>query len=243
MFKIFSSPEDIAKKVSELLYSTIKQKPSAALGLATGSTMEPVYAYFVKQVQETGLDLSQVTTFNLDEYIGLPFGHPQSYWAFMQQHLFEPLNIAQAQTHLPCGNAKVLTDECEQYTQKIQALGGLDIQLLGIGSNGHIGFNEPGTPFDRCTHVVDLTEETRLDNSRFFNDLSEMPTQAVTMGIAEIMSAKEVVLVATGLHKSKTMRHLYESEPDPNMPASILKTHPNVKIWLDTEAAALLPKI
>lgn len=241
MFYIYPNPDVIAERLSRRLVAIIQKKPHAVLGLATGSTMKPIYAAFVAQVQQQMLDISQVTTFNLDEYIGLTADHPQSYYQFMQEYLFQPAGIQAHQISLPNGINTDLASECANYSGKIQQAGGLDVQLLGIGTNGHIGFNEPGTAFSSRTHVVELSENTRLDNSRFFASLDEMPTEAITMGIQDIMDAKEVILVATGAHKADVMAQLYTSAIDEQMPASVLKRHANIHIWLDQAAAEQLP--
>lgn len=241
MFVIFPTHHAIAEHLSNLLTQKIQNNPKAVLGLATGSTMEPIYAQFVQQAQQTKLDLSQVKTFNLDEYIGLGPEHPQSYYQFMQCHLFQPAGLSKQQVSLPSGICENLEKECVSYSEKIKNAGGLDLQLLGIGTNGHIGFNEPGTPFDSLTHVVKLSENTRLDNGRFFDDKSEVPTQAITMGIQDIMNAKEIILVATGRHKAEVMAHLFASAIHEQMPASALKQHAQIKIFIDQAAAELLP--
>lgn len=241
MFSIFQNSQAIAEHLSAQLVRKIRNNPTAILGLATGSTMEPIYARFVQQIHETDLDLSKVKTFNLDEYIGLASEHPQSYYQFMQQHLFHAAGLRPDQVMLPSGICSDIEQECAGYSEKIRAFGGLDVQLLGIGTNGHIGFNEPGTPFDSLTHVVQLSENTRLDNGRFFDNQDEVPTHAITMGIQDIMNAKEVVLVATGSHKAEIMAELYASEIDEQLPASILKQHPHINILIDEAAAALLP--
>lgn len=241
MFYRFPSPQSIADHVVNEWLALIQKNPRAVLGLATGSTMKPVYEQFVKQVKNRHIDLSQLSTFNLDEYIGLGAEHPQSYHYYMQHYLFGQLDFDVTKTHLPDGLCANLQQQCEQYTGLIQALGGIDWQLLGVGSNGHIGFNEPGTPFDSTTHVVDLSEQTRVDNSRFFTDKSQMPTQAITLGLNEIMASKRILLLATGESKAQVVADLYHSPVTEDMPASILKTHPNVQILVDQAAARLLP--
>lgn len=232
---------EIYSKLSSYIRFLIDKKPDITLGLATGSTMKPLYSVFLQQFQNNKLDVSRLRTFNLDEYIGLPAGHPQSYRHYMQQHLFSGLGLAAGQTCLPDGCCSNVEDECARYSAAITAAGGLDFQLLGIGTNGHIGFNEPGTAFDSRTHVVELSENTRIDNSRLFADPSEMPTHAITMGISEIMGAREIALVVTGEHKAQIMLDLYNSPADPLLPASVLKLHPNVRVYLDEAAANLLP--
>lgn len=241
MFYVFPTPQAIGRYVGDLLVKQIKEKPHSNLGLATGSTMLPVYAAFIQQAKQQNLDLSAITTFNLDEYLGLAPEHDQSYHYFMQENLFRHINLAAEQTHLPNGQAENMTKECREYSEHLQDAK-LDVQLLGIGTNGHIGFNEPYTSFDSLTHVVELTANTIKDNSRFFTDINDMPTKAVTMGLADIMSAREVILVATGKHKAEIMAQLFHSPVTEAMPASVLKQHANVLILMDEEAASLIPE-
>lgn len=241
MYKIFETVDEVSRYTAQRLLAKIKAAPTAVMGLATGSTMEPVYAQLLEYLQQTPVDLSQLTTFNLDEYIGLSAKHPQSYNYYMYQHLFNQLNIPEQNIHLPDGLAKNIETACQAYSDAIQASGGLDLQLLGVGSNGHIGFNEPQTCFASRTHVVELSEQTRIDNGRFFADKSEVPTHAVTMGIQDILDAKEIILVATGSNKAQIMAQLFNSAVDEALPASALKQHNNLTIVLDREAAALLP--
>lgn len=240
MYHILKNPEQIAYQVSQLLTQALSTHPDLHLGLATGSTMKPVYTELIKQIHHQSLDCSRLTTFNLDEYIGLAPEHPQSYHYFMKEQLFVPLNIQTEQVHIPCGVATDTDQEAAAYSQEIEQAGGIDIQLLGIGTNGHIGFNEPGTPFDSLTHVVQLSDNTRIDNSRFFESFDEMPTHAITMGLEDIMRAKHIILVVTGAHKAQVALDLYESEVTPQMPASILKNHSNVQVFLDEAAAKLI---
>lgn len=242
MYKIFNTVDQVSRYTAQRLLDKVKAMPAAVLGLATGSTMEPVYAQLIDAMQQIQLDTAQLTTFNLDEYIGLSAEHPQSYNYYMCQNLFNRLNIPTQNIHLPNGLNTDIERACQAYSKAIQIKGGLDLQLLGIGSNGHIGFNEPQTCFNSRTHVVELSEQTRIDNARFFTDKSEMPTHAITMGIQDILEAKEIILVATGPNKSEIMAQLFASPADEALPASALKQHPNLTIVLDREAAALLPQ-
>lgn len=242
MYKIFETVDDVSRYTAQRLLSTIQAVPNAALGLATGSTMEPVYAHFLRMLRETPVDISQLTTFNLDEYIGLGAEHAQSYHYYMHQHLFSELGLPRERTHLPGGMAKDFDAACQAYSAAIKALGGLNLQLLGIGTNGHIGFNEPYTSFSSRTHVVELSEQTRRDNGRFFADQSEVPTHAVTLGLQDILEAEEILLVVTGRHKANIVAELFHSAVDEALPASVLKQHANTTIVLDREAAALLPQ-
>lgn len=242
MYKIFETVDDVSRYTAQRLLAKIQAMPRAILGLATGSTMEPVYAKMLQDLQHKPLDVSQLTTFNLDEYIGLSAQHPQSYNYYMHQHLFNQFKIPEHNVHLPDGLAADIEQACLAYSSAIQSRGGLDLQLLGIGSNGHIGFNEPQTCFNSRTHVVELSEQTRIDNGRFFSDQNEMPTHAITMGILDILEAKEIILVATGPNKTDIMAQLFHSAVDEALPASALKQHSNLTIVLDREAAAALPE-
>ena len=241
MYKIFETVDEVSFYTAQRLVRVVQSTPDAALGLATGSTMEPVYAYFVKLIQQGKVDVSQITTFNLDEYIGLSAEHPQSYHYYMHQHLFSKLGLPKERINLPGGIASDVDAACQAYSEAIKNLGGLNLQLLGIGSNGHIGFNEPHTSFSSRTHVMELSEQTRIDNGRFFDDQREVPTHAVTMGIQDIIEAQEILLVITGRHKAKIVAELFHSPVEEALPASVLKRHPNPTVVLDREAAALLP--
>src|SRR5690625_3564632 len=198
MYKIYDTVDEVARYTAQRLLNRIQARPDPVLGLATGSTMEPVYAQLITELRKTPVDLSRLTTFNLDEYIGLDGSHAQSYRYYMCQNLFNKVNIAQDRVHLPDGLVEDVEGACQAYSATIKALGGLDLQLLGIGSNGHIGFNEPHTCFSSRTHVVRLSEQTRIDNGRFFSTRAEVPTHALTLGIQDILEAKEILLVATG---------------------------------------------
>lgn len=241
MYKIFNTVEEVSAYTSQRILQKIQEKPNAVLGLATGSTMKPVYANLVQFLQQNPVDVSQLTTFNLDEYLGLSGEHAQSYNYFMCEHLFNRLGSPIGRFNLPDGLAEDIESACQAYSDVIKVMGGLDLQLLGIGSNGHIGFNEPYTSFASRTHQVELSEQTRIDNSRFFTDKSQMPTHAITLGIQDILDAKEVLLVATGSNKAEIMAKVFHSEIDEALPASALKKHKNVTIILDKDAAALLP--
>lgn len=240
MFQVFPTAQAVAKHLASLLYSRIQQNPQIVLGLATGSTMEPVYEELAALLKAKPLNLSELRSFNLDEYLGLAPTHEQSYNYFMHHHLFNRIGLNDSQVTLPQGQCADSVRECEQYSAAI-AKAGIDFQLLGIGSNGHVGFNEPGTSFASLTHVVELTEKTRIDNGRFFSSLAEVPTHAITMGIKDILSAKEIALVITGAHKAQTVLNLYNSEVSETMPASALKNHSKVHYLIDADAASLLP--
>lgn len=218
----------------------IRSNPDMTLGLATGSTPKGVYAELIKDHLENGTSYEKITTINLDEYIGLPSSDPNSYRYFMNIVLFNHLNIPLENTNLPNGTADDINQECLRYEQLIKDLIDIDLQVLGIGRNGHIGFNEPGTSFKSRTHVVKLAESTRKANARFFESIDEVPTHAITMGIASILDSREIVLLASGSAKAEAIRRLVNGEPDEQFPASALKLHPNVTIIADEEALRLV---
>ena len=229
------------EEASEKAYEVMKEfiKPGAVLGLATGSTPLGLYALMVKDHEENGTDYSQIRTFNLDEYVGLPLHHRESYYSFMHTNLFNKVGIPEENTHVP-GGLGDLEANCKAYDEML-AKESVDIQLLGIGADGHIGFNEPGTPFSLGTHVTDLAEQTRKDNQRFFNDLNEeTPYQAVTMGPATIMAAKNVLLIATGENKAEAIKGMIEGPVSEECQASLLQNHPNCTVIIDEGAGKLL---
>ncbi len=241
MFHIFPDASSIAEYVSTALINKVKTKPEVVLGLATGGTMEPIYARFVEQARQHRLDVSRLVSFNLDEYIGLSADHPKSYAFYMRQHLFQHLGFDESRLHLPDGLAQNLEEHCMEYSTRMQQHGGIELQLLGVGGNGHIGFNEPGTAFDCRCHVVQLAEQTRIDNSRFFDKNAIVPGSAITMGMCEIMEAREILLVATGETKASIVAQWYQNEVTEAIPFTVLKRHPKAKIILDEAAASLLP--
>lgn len=226
------------KKVSQEIIDLINAKKNCVLGLATGSTPEGVYALLVEAYKQGKVSFKDVTTFNLDEYVGLADSHPQSYRYFMNNHLFLHVDINLAKTHVP-GN-KGDENDLSVYDDNILKHGGIDLQLLGIGSNGHIAFNEPGTPFDSKTHIVTLKESTIKDNSRFFNSIDEVPTSSITMGLYSIMNAKKIILMAFGKNKAEAICKMFTKDANVDLPASILQKHDNVTIYCDEEAASLL---
>lgn len=241
MFHIFPDTSSIADYVSTALINKIKSKPEVVLGVATGGTMEPIYARFVEQARQQQLDVSRLTSFNLDEYVGLDADHPKSYAAYMHEHLFKHLGFDGSRNYLPNGQAKNLEEHCLEYSARVRQHGGIDLQLLGVGGNGHIGFNEPGTAFDSRCHVVQLSERTRIDNSRFFAKDAIVPASAITMGMQDIMDAREILLIATGHNKAPIMAEYYKNDITEAIPLTILKLHPRAKIILDEAAASLLP--
>lgn len=230
---------EVALKAYELFKSQLNHKPNSVLGLATGSSPILLYQELILGVRNQELSFKEVHTFNLDEYVGMDAHHPQSYAFFMKKQLFDHVDIDVQNTHIPCGLAEDLAEECERYNQALKNHS-IDMQLLGIGSNGHIGFNEPYTSFDSVTHVVKLKESTRQDNALFFSSLDEVPNHAISMGIHNILQAKKIVLLATGKKKAEAIKAMVHGPINEACPGSILQTHPDVTLILDTEAASHL---
>lgn len=220
------------------LFKQMNGDKHSKLGLATGGTMVDVYRFLVELLHKNQLDVSDVITFNLDEYVGLTSNHPQSYHYYMNDILFNQYPyFTTTQTYIPRGDADDLDQEAKRYEQLIDELGPVDIQILGIGENGHIGFNEPGTDLNSPTHIVDLTESTIQANSRYFEHEAEVPKQAVSMGLASILKAKRIILLAFGEKKRAAITKLAQKEVNKDVPATILHAHPNVEIYVDDEAA------
>ena len=211
-------------------------KPNCVLGLATGSTPIGTYDQLVEWYNKGDLDFSEVTTVNLDEYKGLPRTNDQSYYYFMHQHLFDRVNIDPERTNVPNGMEPDAEKECGRYEELIRSLGGVDLQLLGLGHNGHIGFNEPGEAFEKETHCVDLTESTIEANKRFFASADDVPKQAYTMGIKTIMQAKKILIVVSGEDKAETVKNAFFGPVTPQVPASILQMHPDFTLIADEDA-------
>ena len=215
------------------------EKPFFVLALPTGGTTADLYKNLVRFNQENILSFERVITFNLDEYVGLPSTHPQSYHSFMFNNFFNHIRINEEQINLLKGNAKNLEKECLEYEEKIKFYGGIDLLLGGIGQNGHIAFNEPGSAFDSRTRVINLTQNTIAANSRFFgNDISLVPTRALTMGLGTITEAKEVIIMATGPKKSQALYHAFEDKPNTAWPITVLQKHPRTFVVADKPAAA-----
>lgn len=232
--------ESLSKKAAQIIGSQLILEPSSTLGLATGSTPEGLYKNLIEMYNDGLIDFSKATTFNLDEYYQLPVENDQSYHYFMDQHLFNHVNINKENVHVPNGMADDIEAECINYENSIDAAGGIDIQVLGIGSNGHIGFNEPTIDFQGKTHVVTLEESTRMANSRFFNSIDEVPSKAVTMGTGSIFKSRKILLLASGKNKAKAIADTVYGTVTPEVPSSILQFHNDVIMILDEEAASLL---
>lgn len=232
--------DEMSMKAYEAMKKVLTEKPDATLGLATGSTPVGLYKLMIADYEAGKISYKDMTSINLDEYVGLPVTHPESYRAFMNRNLFDHIDIKKENTHVPDGLNPDLAAAADAYTAYIAAHP-VDVQILGIGSNGHIAFNEPGTPFDSHTHVVTLKEGTRKDNARFFdNDIDKVPTHAVTMGLQDIMSAKFIILLASGAGKANAVNAMINGPVSENCPASILQTHPNVLVVTDEAAAYYL---
>ena len=229
--------DEVSAEAFKVMKEVVANKPEAVLGLATGSSPIGLYENMIKDHKENGTSYAKCQSFNLDEYVGIDRNHSQSYWTFMHENLFHGIDLPEDKIHVPYGNTKA---DCEGYEKAMENVS-VDIQVLGIGGNGHIGFNEPGTPFTEETHIVDLTEKTRSDNARFFeNDINKVPTQAITMGIATILIAKKILLVASGANKAAAVAAMVNGPVDPACPASVLQNHPDVVVIVDEEAAAKL---
>ncbi|GGB55237.1 glucosamine-6-phosphate deaminase [Virgibacillus dakarensis] len=236
--KIIKVPDyqAMSEKACELVMEKVNTIEKPVLGLATGSTPEGLYQQLIKKHHHHEVSFKNTTTFNLDEYVGLSKQDPNSYYYYMQEKLFKHIDIPREQAHLPNGEGDNLQANCQDYEQLIKAAGNIDIQLLGIGLNGHIGFNEPGTSFSSRTHIVELDESTRKANARFFSSLADVPSKAVTMGIGTIMESKQIILLVSGEKKSDAVTRLITGEITEAFPASILQKHENVVLIADEAA-------
>ena len=230
-----STYEEMSNEASEILFDVIKENDKPVIGLATGSTPEGTYKALIEKLNSSDVNQNDITTFNLDEYVGLDKDHEQSYSYYMHENFFNHVSIPEENIHLLNGKAEDAETEVTAYEAAIDQAG-LDVQLLGIGRNGHIAFNEPGTSFDSVTHIVDLTPETIEDNSRFFDDLKDVPNKAFTMGLSSIMKAEKVVILISGENKKEALAELLSGEVSENNPASVLNNHKDVTIIADTAA-------
>ena len=231
--------EEMSKEAAKILLAVVKEKPDAVLGLATGSTPIGTYREMITDHEKNGTSYRRIRTVNLDEYAGLDENSDQSYVYFMRKNLFDFLDIDVANTNIENGKAEDREKECERYNALLHEMQ-QDVQILGIGSNGHIAFNEPGTPFGSETHIVDLTESTIKDNSRLFARIEDVPRQAFTMGLKNIMNAKKIVILANGKNKAKAVYGLVKGPVTEDLPASVLQLHPDCTVVIDEEAASLL---
>ena len=232
--------EAMSLRAARIMAAEVVRKPDCVLGLATGSTPVGAYRQLSQWNQEGHLSFREVRTVNLDEYVGLDKDHDQSYAYFMRTNLFDHINVDPANTNIPDGMAPDEAEECARYDKVIHDLGGIDLQLLGLGVNGHIGFNEPADAFSTGTHQVTLTESTRDANKRFFASIDEVPTHARTMGTREILQARRVLMVASGANKAQAIKDAFFGPVTPQVPASILQYHPDFTLVADEAALSLL---
>ena len=232
----FKDYREMSERAAEMILRQVRRKKKSVLGLATGST--PIGMY--DAIAKAGADFSGVESVNLDEYVGLPAEHDQSYAYFMREHLFSRINIDLARTHVPSGTAENIEEECKTYDALLNRLGRIDIQVLGLGHNGHIGFNEPNDCFEKNTHVVELDESTISANARFFTSSDEVPRRAITMGIQPILCARNVLVLVSGESKAEIVKRAFTGPVTPHVPASILQLHPSVTVMGDKDALKLL---
>lgn len=238
--KIFDNPSQIGSAAAEIIINKIKENDSAILGLATGSSPIPTYKCMIEAYNAGEVSFKNVKSFNLDEYCGIPASDPNSYYTFMHENLFNSIDIKEENVRVPEGNPENVEEFCKSYDADIKAAGGVDIQVLGIGRNGHIGFNEPADEFTKGTYKVQLTQSTIDANKRFFEKIEDVPTEAITMGVESILDAKEIILIATGTDKAQAIRDMIKGEVSPACPASILQNHSNIHVFIDNDAASLL---
>lgn len=230
--------EEMSKLAAQMIADLVGKKPRAVIGLATGNTPLGTYKELIRMHKEEGLDFSQVVTFNLDEYVGLPPEHEQSYQYFMNRNLFNHINIKKDNVHIPNGMTRNLEAYCDRYERMIREVGGIDLQLLGIGSNGHIAFNEPVSSLSSRTRVKTLTEQTRKDNARFFEKFEDVPKYALTMGIGTIMDSRQLILLASGSNKAGALAQTVEGSITAMVPATVVQLHRRAIIIANKEAAA-----
>ncbi len=231
----------MSKEAAKRVAALIRKKPDAVIGFATGGTPVGLYKELIRMHKEEGLDFSKITTFNLDEYVGLPPEHPESYHYFMWENLFKHVNVDPRFVHIPHGMADDIDAFCEWYEEKIEEAGGIDLQILGIGANGHIAFNEPGSSLGSRTRIKTLTEKTRRDNARFFdNDINKVPKYAITMGIGTIMEARELLMLASGPGKADAIKATVEGPITAMVPATIMQMHRKAILIVDKDAASKL---
>ncbi len=232
--------QEMSERACDFIVEQLAVTDQPVFGLATGSTPEGLYECLINKYKTKEVSFADVKTFNLDEYVGISQDDPNSYYYYMNKKLFDHIDIPTANAHLPNGNAADLESECKEYENRIKQVGNVDLQVLGLGLNGHIGFNEPGTPFSSRTHVVELDESTRKANARFFPSLDDVPTKAITMGIDSIMESKAIILLVSGKKKADALAKLMNGEITEEFPASILQKHENVTIIADEEAMSSL---
>lgn len=232
--------EEMSKKAAAIMSSQVLLKKDSVLGLATGDTPLGMYKELISKYKKNEIDFSKVKTFNLDEYYGVDRNNSQSYYFYMMNNFFKYINIDMSNINIPDGTAQNVEKECINYDRKIKEAGGMDLQILGIGVNGHIGFNEPNVSFEAQTHLVSLDDKTIKSNARFFNSIDEVPVKAISMGIKTILQSKKIILLASGESKAKAIYNTVKGKISPETPASILQLHQDVTIILDEKAANLI---
>lgn len=232
--------EAVSREAAQLVVNRLLTKPNLVLGLATGSTPIGLYQELIRRCRVDGLDLTKITTFNLDEYVGVPPDHAHSYHRFMREQLFDHMNLDPRHVHIPNGMAMDIEAHCDWYEEQIQRAGGIDLQVLGVGANGHIAFNEPGSSLGSRTRVKTLSHQTREDNARFFASMDEVPRYAITMGIGTIMEARELLMLVTGESKAVALRDAVEGPLTAMVPASMIQMHRKAYVIVDRAAASLL---
>ncbi len=237
--KVFQDYQTLSINAAKMIINQVKENKQSVIGFATGSSPLGIYQELIKDHQENKTTYQELISFNLDEYYGIDKEHKQSYYYFMQENLFKHIDINHQNINFPSGKATDINKECDYYNQKLRN-NPIDIQILGIGANGHIGFNEPGTDMESITHYVKLDEKTRQDNARFFNSIDEVPEYAITMGIKNILAAKKIILVANGSNKIDAIYKMVKGPIDSSCPASFLQMHNNVTVFLDEIAAEKL---
>jgi len=235
---VFANEEELHEAAAQTIVRLLRRKPDAVLGLATGGTPVGIYAKLAAAFRRGEVSFARATTFNLDEYVGLPPDHPESYRSYMERHLFRHIDLPQERAHIPDGNAADLERECERYERLLQEAGRIDLMLLGLGHNGHIGFNEPGRQLHSRTHVAVLHPKTREANARFFRSPEEVPARAVTMGLGGIFKAVTILLVVKGADKADIVHRALTGPLTTECPASLLQLHPDLVVMLDEGAAA-----
>lgn len=240
--RICKDYEEVSKAAAEIVRERLAAHPDTVLGLATGSTPVGMYERLAKMCQEGRISFREAKSFNLDEYVGIAIDHPESYHSFMGRHLFDHVDFAPGASRVPWTNGENPLKDCAEYDGAVSAAGGIDLQILGIGSNGHIAFNEPADDFTEETHVTELNESTIRDNARFFNSIAEVPTSAMTVGMGVIMKAKEILIMATGANKADAVYRMVHGGITPWVPASVLRLHPNVTLLLDEAAASKIDR-
>ena len=240
LVKITQDYDEMSREGAKEVASLVRKKPDAVIGFATGSTPLGLYNELIRMHNEEGLDFSKIITFNLDEYVGLPPEHQESYHYFMWDNLFKHINVDARCIHIPQGMADDIPGFCEWYEEKISAFGGIDLQILGIGSNGHIAFNEPGSSLGSRTRIKTLTEKTRKENARFFDSMDEVPKYAISMGVGTIMDAKQLLLLASGEGKADAIQKTVEGPITAIVPATIVQMHRKAVLIVDKDAGSKL---